>query len=92
MAKRYTELEKREAVRLIEEAGLTISQVGRELSVGVSTLHRWLEEYGTRKKSQFCEKLSDSERAEYERLKQENNKLKIKCEVLKKAALFFAQD
>jgi len=87
--KSYAEEFRREAVRMIEMEGLTTAEVGRRLGVNSNLLRKWREKYG--KKSESLSVQSDLE-AENHRLRDENRRLLMEREILKKAAAFFANE
>lgn len=85
---RYTEEFKRDAVRLVEQEGLSVSQVSRDLGVNVNSLHNWLR----KQRQDTPEEFEESEREELARLRRENRVLREEREILKKAAAFFASE
>jgi transposase len=87
MAKKISAEVKAEAVRLVEEHGVKIGQVCKELDIGRSTLDKWLKEY----RSTASNGLSVDEKAELRRLRAENRELKLEKELLKKATVYFAK-
>ena len=88
----YTEEFKREAVKMAKEAGLSIAEVARRLSVNKSTLRYWMteEEHGVR--SRENKRAITAEDMEIARLKAENAELKMERDILKKAAAYFAKE
>ncbi|MFT7518932.1 MAG: transposase [Kiritimatiellia bacterium] len=78
---------KDEAVKLVLERGLTITQAAQD--VGQSTLGRWVQKARPNGPE---EPLSWSEREELKRLRRENDRLREDREILKKAAAFFAKE
>lgn len=85
---RYTEEFKRDAVRLVEQEGLSAAQVARDLGVNVNSIHGWLRKH----REDAGDELSDDERLELARLRRENRILREEREILKKAAAFFASE
>lgn len=85
--KRLSEELKAEAIRLVEEHGVKQAQVVKELGIGASTLCKLLKEYRTSESNG----LTINEKAELKRLREENRKLKIEKELLKKATVYFAK-
>ncbi len=85
----YTEEFRRDAVRMVESEGLTAAEVGRRLGVNANLLRKWREKYGS--KSESVESQRDLE-AENRRLRDEVRRLQMEREILKKAAVFFAND
>ncbi len=86
---KYTEEFRRDAVRMIEAEGLTAAEVGRRLGVNANLLRKWREKYGSQSPAQ--QSASDLE-AENRRLRDENRRLLMEREILKKAAAFFANE
>jgi transposase len=87
--KKYTEEFRRDAVRMIEAEGLTTAEVGRRLGVNANLLRKWRQTYGKKSETQAAQ--SDLE-AEVRRLRDENRRLLMEREILKKAAAFFANE
>jgi transposase-like protein len=84
---------KLEAIRLLEDGKLKISEVARDLDISPGLLRSWRKKYSELGKDAFPGhgNLSDVE-AENRRLRRENAKLKQEREFLKKAATFFAKE
>ena len=89
----YTLEFKQEAVRLVNEEGLTYTQVGEDLGVNKSTIRDWCRrsEKGLLNGSPQVSK-SESVEEELARLRRENRILREEREILKKAAAFFAKE
>ena len=84
MAKSYTDDFWRDAVRMATTSGLTRPQLSSDLSVGLSTLNKWVQEHQHHDLMSGPHK--DVER-ENTRLCKEVRLLREESEVLKKAAL-----
>lgn len=84
---------KLEAVRLLENSKLKISEVARDLDVTAGQLRVWRRKYYEEGRDAFPGhgNLTDVE-AENRRLLRENAKLKQERDFLKKAATFFAKE
>ena len=86
----YTREFKEEAVRLSERGGMTVTQVAHDLGVRVKMLYRWRHEAhasqvtGTR----FAPGNGRVRDEELERLKKENQQLRLERDILKKAMVF----
>jgi transposase len=80
--KPYAEEFKQEAVKLVTEQGMAVTQVARDLDVSVDTLHRWLREARSATSSTTSEGSSSAELA---RLRRENEQLRMERDILKKA-------
>jgi transposase len=79
---------KEQAIMLVEEHGIKVPQVSRELGVGRSTLEKWLKEH---RASTSSRDLSLDDRAELKRLREQNRQLTVEKELLKKATVYFAK-
>jgi transposase len=77
---------KREAVQLFRSSGKSVSQVARELGVGVSLLGAWVRMVEAEEQTG----LSPEELEELKELRRENARLKMEVEILGKATAFFA--
>jgi transposase len=87
MAHRHNDEFKREAVRIALTSGLTRRQVATDLSVGFSTLAKWIQ----KSRPDDLPPATEIDLAkENERLRKENRLLLEEREVLKKATVFFA--
>lgn len=79
-----------EAVRLYKESGKSLREIASDLGVSTNALRKWTQqadiEAGTR------EGLTINEREELRRLRRENKILREEREILKKAAVFFAEE
>jgi transposase len=91
--KNYTAAFKREAVRLVSDQGYSLSQAARNLDINVNMLRRW--------KYQLEEQLNNvfpgkgnllPEQEELHRLREENRRLRMEREILKKTISFFANE
>ena len=84
---------KLEAVKLVAERGVSISQAARDLDLGETVLRRWVREQTTDPQQAFPGNgVMKSEQAEIERLRKEVSKLKMERDILKKAAAYFAKE
>jgi transposase len=91
--RRYTAEFKKEAVELITREDYSVTQAAHSLGISRSMLDRWRREYRTREQDAFPgtgHQAADVE--ELKRLREENRKLRLEKEVLKKAAAFFARE
>ena len=85
----FTEDFKREAVRLTETSGRTITQVADNLGIGLSTLTRWKRRY---QDADLLAGPHEDTARELARLRKENEILRQEREILKRAATFFAKE
>jgi transposase len=91
--RKYTDQFKAEAVELVFSSGRPASQIARELGVNVYTMCNWVNM--AKKRGQVEENnepLTVDERAELKELREENRRLKMEREILKKAAAWFAKE
>ena len=87
----YTLEFKQDAVKLVQEKGYTILEAASSLGVSLSALNRWIRaERGGAAHNKTV--LNLSEHDELIQLRKENARLKLEREILKKAAVFFAQE
>ena len=91
--KKYSKEYKLDAVSLVLDQGYTITEAAKSLEVNRSVLQRWIKEFepGDGQAFRGNGKLSP-EQAEIRRLKEENRRLKMEKEILKKATVFFAKE
>jgi transposase len=80
---------KKEAVRLIETSGRTISQVADDLGIGLSTLTPWKRQF---QEADLLAGPHEDVTKELARLRKENEILRQEREILKRAATFFAKE
>jgi len=90
----YTQEFRAEAVRLIEQDGLPITEVSRRLSVPIGSLKKWL--YSSRagklgKIGRQHKPLTDAE-LELSQLRKELAEVKLERDLLKKCAAYFAKE
>ncbi len=86
--RKFTQEFKREAVKLIQERGVTMVQASRELGVHGSVLRRWVQEFAVDPQQAFPgHGKMKPEQGEIERLRREVIKLKAERDILKKAAV-----
>jgi transposase len=90
---RYSPEFKDEAVRLVSDRGMTISQAARDLDIHDNVLRRWVRQYRDDPAHAFpgAGQMKPDE-AEIAKLKKEVGKLKAERDILKKASAFFARE
>jgi len=81
---------KAEAVAMVLETGKPIAEVARDLGVNDGTLGNWVAAWRDANPEPQAE-LSPIERARVKELEEENRRLRMENEFLKKAAAFFAR-
>ena len=92
--RKYTVEFRDAAVKQVNAGGRSMTAVARSLEMSGKTLANWV--YRARKgqalvKRQPAQPVSELE-AEVSRLRQENTRLKLEKEILKKAAAYFAKE
>jgi len=91
--RQYTAEFKREAVELVTAQGYTVAEAARSLDIRRTMLDRWRREQLKRQQNAFPGTGHQSGEAdELSRLREENRRLKLEREILKKAAAFFARE
>lgn len=91
--KNYSREFKLDAVSLVLEQGYTRAEAARSLEIRPNMLTRWIKEHESDDGQAFRGngKLSP-EQAEIRQLKEENRRLKMEKDILKKATVFFAKE
>ena len=83
----------REAVRLVTTQGYGVAEAARHLGINATMLGRWKREHEAREDRAFPGKGRLSpDQEELHRLREENRRLRMEREILKKAAAFFANE
>jgi transposase len=91
--KQYTREFKKEAVELVTRQNYTVRQAASSLGINGNMLGRWRQEYLAREQNAFPGTgHQPAEVDELNRLREENRRLKLEKEILKKAAAFFAKE
>lgn len=93
MAKYYDPEFKNEAVKRVEQAGVSVAKVAADLGINANTLHGWIKRSREKPEMPFpgSGKLSpEDERVR--KLERENRELREENEILKKAAAYFAKN
>ncbi len=84
---------KRQVVQRVQEQGLSVSQVCRDLALGESAVRRWVEQVGVEKAGHAgVGKPLTSEQQRIRLLETENRPLRQDNDLLKKASAFFARE
>jgi transposase len=87
--KRYTEEFKTEAVKLVTERGYSQSEAAENLGINSNNLSRWILQAQNIVSGKG---LTSNEQKELVELRRENKRLKMERDILKKAAVFFANE
>ena len=80
-----------EAVQMVLETGKPIAEVARDLGINDGTLGNWVNAW-RRDNPEPDQALSPVEQARVSELQEENRRLRMENEFLKKAAAFFARE
>ena len=91
--KLYSKEFKLDAISLVLEQGYSRAEAARSLGINANMMGRWIKEQATDDGQAFRGngKLT-SEQAEIRRLREENRRLKMEKDILKKATVFFAKE
>lgn len=90
--KTYTPEFKREAVRLAQTSGKSITQVARELGISDTSIHQWRKELAEHSSEAFPSSGHQTAiEEENRRLKRENEVLRQERDILKKAVGIFSR-
>lgn len=91
--RKYSQEFKLDAINLVKEQGYSRAEAARSLSINPNMLSRWIKEHEADRGDAFRGngKLT-AEQLELRQLREENRRLKMEKEILKKAAAFFAQE
>ena len=90
--RRFSQEFKQEAVKLVKEGGVGITEAARNLGVHDTSLRRWLKQFDIDHGKGPSGALTTEEKDELRRLRQEVRTLRMEREVLKKATAFFAKE
>ena len=91
--KKYDTNFKLEVVRMIQEQGLSVQHVSQSMGIGLTAIRRWVTQYKAGQSGQRG--ISNPLTAEQQRvrqLEQENRRLRMDVDILKKASAFFARE
>ena len=84
---------KLEAVKLVRERGVTVSQAARDLDLHENLLRKWVKDFAADPQHAFPgHGQMKPEQLEIEKLRREVAKLKAERDILKKAAAYFARE
>ena len=91
--RRFSREFKVEAVKLVLERGVSMSQAARDLDLHVNVLRGWVRAHREDPANAFPgEGQQKPEAAELTRLRREVARLKMERDILKKAAAYFAKE
>jgi transposase len=86
--KLYSREFKESAVKLVHEQGYSVTEAGKSLGIDPATIRYWLKKFPSHSGAATAE---GSLKVENRRLREENRRLLMEREILKKATAFFAQ-
>ncbi len=92
----FTEDYKRQAVELVVSSGRSITSVGKELGLRDSVLRRWVDKFrqeptsAARRPTTQATPMSADQASEIARLREENERLRMERDILKKSIAIFA--
>ena len=91
---RYSKELREEAVKMVLEEKLSVPEASRRLSLPPSTLTNWIKAYKEGKLGDIGKSYRPLTEIEMElaKVKKENANLRIECDILKKAAAYFAKE
>ena len=91
--KKYSKEFKLDAISLVIDQGYTRIEAASSLDINVNMMRRWVKEHQTDDGQAFRGngKLTQ-EQAEIRHLKEDNRRLKMEKDILKKATVFFAKE
>ena len=87
--RRHSEEFKREAVKLVSDQQVSISEAARNLGINPNLLRKWKQVIEAENQDTS---LAEDERLELARLRAENRQLRMERDILKKATAFFANE
>lgn len=90
--RQYTEEFKNEAVKLVLQQGYSQADAAESLGISRKNISRWIKAYQGGELQPCLKVKFTEEQREIQRLRQENQRLRMEKEILKKAAAFFASD
>ena len=89
--KKYTQAYKDEAVELVVSSGRPVAEIARDLGINETTLGNWVNR--AKQSGKVKDKpLDTDERARLKELEEENRRLRMERDFLKKAAAWFAKE
>ena len=93
MKRTYSKEFKIKACELVIKDNISVAVVAEKFGINHIMLHRWISEYREFGENAFVGKGNQRPAdAELRKLRQENERLKMENEILKKAAAYFAKE
>jgi transposase len=90
--RRFSREFKLEAVKLVKEGGVGVTEAARDLGVHDTSLRRWIQQFDVDGGGGPAGALTTEEKEELRGLRREVRTLRMEREVLKKATAFFAKE
>ena len=91
--KQYETAFKLEVARMVVDQGLDIAQVVKDMTIGRTSINRWVEQYRAEQLGKpGIGKPITAEQQRIRQLETENRQLRSDNELLKKASAFFARE
>ena len=87
--RRFTREFKVSAVKLVNEQGYSVAEAAKSLGVDVGSIRDWVKKFSSETGNGSGE---GSLKAQLRRLREENKRLLLEREILKKATAFFAKE
>jgi transposase len=87
--RKFTREFKVSAVKLVSEQGYSIAEAAKSLGVDASSIRDWVKKFSSETGNSTGE---GSLKGELRRLREENKRLLLEREILKKATAFFAKE
>lgn len=91
--KKYSKEFKLDAISLVEEQNYSQSEAAKSLGIDARLISRWIKEHKNNEEHAFRGNGTlTPEQLEIRCLREENKRLKMEKEILKKATVFFAKE
>jgi transposase len=90
--KTYNDEFKIAAARLVREQGYSIRNAAKSLGVDEGSIRGWIRKFAPEAASPTADASPEALRREVVRLREENRRLSMEREILKKATAFFAKE
>jgi transposase len=88
--RKFTREFKLSAVQLVNQQGYSVAQAAKSLGVEGNTIRYWIKRFSS--EAGLAPSGPGAVQAELRRLRQENARLQVERDILKKAAAFFARE
>jgi transposase len=90
--KTYNDEFKAAAAKLVSEQGYSIKQAATSLGVAQGSIRGWVRKFAPAAQAPATDASAEDLRREVQRLRDENRRLLMEREILKKATAFFAKE